>query len=797
MKNLITFFLIVLSHVLVSQIPPFIWARAVGGSGTDLGRSICNDGQGNVYVTGSYTGTVDFDPGPSVYTLSSSPYYASCYVLKLNSLGHLLWAKTIGGTSTSFGNAEGYCIKTDPAGNVYLTGIFRDNVDFDPGPGTYTLTSTLFATFTCKLNAAGLFVWVVQQPLSSSSVRASLDLDNAGNIYVCSTFSNVFDFDPGPVTYTLASAGNTDIFLQALTTNGSLIWAKSFGGTDVDGTTQIVCSKNSGNIFITGYFRSTADFDPAASTYPLTSFGMYDGFISCLSNSGNFLWAGQFGGLNYESGESICLDGSDNVYVTGGFVGTADFDPGPAQVLLSTSGALEAFVAKLSATGNLIYAKQFSVTGASASSAGTSVRTDASGNLYVAGQFNSPTDFDPGTAVYTLTPLGTRDAFLVNFNAAGNFIDVKQFNTTNVNGITIWDFFIDASKSIYGTGNFAGTGDFDPDIVNTYTLTALGFSDFHVFKLAMCNDVPVLANNYYACPGNLTLTATSSSTISWYANQIGGTALATGSVFVTPSLAPGSYTYYAGASSCTTAGTRAPVIFSVAALPSVQINASPPMLCEGSNVTLLASGADTYTWQSSVQGMSITITPTISTTYSVSGTNTLTGCANSSSLLVNYFSLPVIQITPAFQGTVCAGSNVVLSVSGANTYTWSNALSASTIAVTPSLSTTYSVIGTSSISGCSNNASIALSVVPCVSLKEEKGSEQISLFPNPVRDRLFIKTPNDLKVIVINSLGAKILEYFVLAGEPTVDLSQVSGGIYFVFVKSKNQVQTFKIVKVE
>ena len=127
----------------------FEWAKQMGGDcngyGTGSGLSVKVDLSGNVYTTGEFWGTVDFDPDSGTYNLTSNGAY-DAFVQKLDSLGHLVWVKYIGGTDYD----EGCSLDIDKNGNVFITGYFRDTVDFDPGSGVYNLTSIGTRTFLLK-----------------------------------------------------------------------------------------------------------------------------------------------------------------------------------------------------------------------------------------------------------------------------------------------------------------------------------------------------------------------------------------------------------------------------------------------------------------------------------------------------------------------------------------------------------------------------------------------------------------------------------------------------------------------
>src|SRR5258706_6482447 len=141
-------------------------------------------------------------------------------------------------------------------------------------------------------------------------------------------------------------------------------WAKQMGGTGAYAAGSSTAVDAAGNVYTSGVFSNTVDFDPGPGTYNLTSTGTYDMFISKLDSSGNFIWVKAMGGnssLDIAGGSSITLDAAGNVYITGTFEGTVDFDPGPGLFTLSVTGNFRtraSFVLKLDSDGNFIWAKQ-------------------------------------------------------------------------------------------------------------------------------------------------------------------------------------------------------------------------------------------------------------------------------------------------------------------------------------------------------------------------------------------------------------------------------------------------------
>jgi hypothetical protein len=176
-----------------------------------------------------------------------------------------------------------------------------------------------------------------------------MQMDAAGSIYLTGGFQGTADFDPGVNTSTLNSMGDYDIFIAKYDNSGNYLWAKGIGSINKDFGCAFQLD-NSNNIYLTGYFSNTADFDPGAGVSNLVSQGNYDIFIAKYDSAGNYIWAEGIGGVNQDDAFGLCKDASDNIYITGGFSGTTDFDPGANTATLSPAGMSDVFIAKYSST---------------------------------------------------------------------------------------------------------------------------------------------------------------------------------------------------------------------------------------------------------------------------------------------------------------------------------------------------------------------------------------------------------------------------------------------------------------
>jgi len=445
---------IVYCLLLTANAQNYQWAKSVGGGFTDAGFSIAIDDTGNVYVTGIFWGTADFDPGPGTANLTSAGNW-DIFFAKYNSSGNYIWAKRLGGTSSDYGRS----LALDDTGNVYITGYFRDTADFNPGPGTANLTSAgISDIFFAKYSSSGNYLWAKRLGGIWGDEGYSLALDDSGNVYVTGWFVSTADFDPGPDTANLTSVGSSDIFFAKYSSDsGNYIWAKRLGGGIGSNRGKSIAVDDTGNVYVTGDFGGTGDFDPDTGTASLTSAGDWDIFFAKYSSSGDYLWAKRLGDAFSDEGVSIALDGTGNVYVTGYFSAIPDFDPGPGTANLTSAGDWDIFFAKYSSSGNYLWAKRL---GGTDYDEGYSIALDDTGNVYVAGNFSGTADFDPGPSTANLISAGLSDIFFAKYSSSGDYLWAKRVG--DILGDGGRSIALDGMGNVYVTGSFEGTADFDP-----------------------------------------------------------------------------------------------------------------------------------------------------------------------------------------------------------------------------------------------------------------------------------------------------------------------------------------------
>ncbi|MBC7536045.1 MAG: T9SS type A sorting domain-containing protein [Ferruginibacter sp.] len=454
----------------------FEWVRTVGNADYETVVSMVIDSNKSVITAGTFsTGTVDFDPGPAVFNLTSNGSF-DIFIMELDTAGAFQWAKQIGGSEGD--EIDG--MAKDSAGNLYLTGYFVGTVDFDPGPAVNNLISTTFLNnFILKLDNNGNFIWAKQfSPNSTDNIH----VDAAGNVYITGDFAGTVDFDPGPAVVNLSSAGFTiqDGYILKLDNNGNFIWVKQLKETTGTMRVRFIQTDVSGNMYASGDFTATVDFDPNTGVSNLTSFGMTDGYILKLDAAGNFIWVKQLGGAEGSVPVSLELDATGNIFSSGNYLGTMDADPGPGtQILPGIAGNSNTFIIKLDNNGNFIFGKYFFN---STFGVGNSFMTlDRSSSLYLVGYTALGTDFDPGPAVFNM-PGGS---YLVKLDSSGNFAWGAGFNPCNVNYRYV--VATDILKNVYTAGAFACETDFDPGSP-IFNVTDNGGNDAFILKLRQCNN---------------------------------------------------------------------------------------------------------------------------------------------------------------------------------------------------------------------------------------------------------------------------------------------------------------------
>lgn len=472
MKKILLSLGILLSNLNYAQIN-YNWAKPLAGGNNEEGRSVVTDAAGNVYSTGIFSGTVDFDPGAATLSMSSSGGN-DVYISKLSASGTFLWAKKIGNTN----NESSWGIAVDGSDNVYITGSFYGTCDMNPGGlVNNAISAGQSDVFILKLDPNGNYMWAKTFGGTDFDGATSIAIDAAGNIITTGSFRGTADFDPGAGVVNYNAMGSDDIFISKLDASGNFVFAKVIGSSGQDWGNGLAIYAGS-QILVTGTFQNTADFDPGAGTTNLTSVGSFDIFVLKLDVNGNFDWAKSMGGTGTDQGRSIAMDGSGQAYICGEFFLTTDFDPGAGTFTLTSNGNSDAFICKLDGgNGNFQFAKQI---GGINPDFAYSIKID-NYEAYIAGTFIGTVDFNPGPGTYTLaTASGLHDGFIVKLNNSGIFSEAFALGGSGNDGC--YGIHTDGNGALYATGWYSNTVDFDPGTA-TNPLISMGLTDVFVLKL--------------------------------------------------------------------------------------------------------------------------------------------------------------------------------------------------------------------------------------------------------------------------------------------------------------------------
>ena len=370
------------------------WSVQFGSDSFEDGRSVALDSSGNVYVTGTTSGSL----------FASIAGESDAFVAKYDTDGNKVWAKQFGSVHREWGNG----VVLDSSGNVYVTG---------------TTMGSLFASiagesdaFVAKYDTDGNKVWAKQFGSDLNDSSNNIVIDPSGNVYVTGTTSgSISDIN----------IGSDDAFVAKYDTDGNKVWAKQFGNDLlVEGIG--IAANSSGNVYVTGYAKGDL-FG--------TNMGIVDAFVAKYDTDGNKVWAKQFGSDNRDIGFGIAADSSDNVYVTGHTNG---------DLFGRNTGAYDVFVVKYSPDGIEKWAKQF---GNDSLEEHVGITTDPFDNVYITGVINdSPSGNDIDS---------DDDVFVTKYAKNGIEKWSVQFGSDSFEGGN--DITVDSSGNVYVTGTTSGS----------------------------------------------------------------------------------------------------------------------------------------------------------------------------------------------------------------------------------------------------------------------------------------------------------------------------------------------------
>lgn len=368
----------------------WLWAKGEGGLGNDAANSIAVDEDGNTYVTGNLAGEAEFS---GVNVVGNGVY--DVFLAKYDAGGNLLWVKNAGSMSNDQGNAVKY-----KNGFLYLTGYFNDTAHFE---NMDIISKGDLDVFVAKYSASnGGLVWVRGAGGPYFDYAYTLDLDDAGNIYIGGYYNYATQFD---TVHLSTSNIFSESFIAKYSNSGSLIWAKSSLGSATNQLTGLAFD-NQHSIYVTGFF--SGNFKIANSTNISSATQSYDIFLAKIDLNGNAEWIRRAGSIYEDASHAVACDKSGNAIINGYFAGTANF--GSNSVTYFDYN--DVFTAKYDTAGNNLWARAGR---GHQLDAGFAVTTDDAGNIFATGIFEDLIDFDGN-----ILDAVDKDIFVVSYDANGN-----------------------------------------------------------------------------------------------------------------------------------------------------------------------------------------------------------------------------------------------------------------------------------------------------------------------------------------------------------------------------------------
>ena len=410
-----------------------LWAKTWGSSRRDVAYGVAVDSLGYSYVVGPFMDTVDFNPDPAISELHTSNaisgtiYHNNIYLSKFAPDGAFVWVRTWGPAyvTGAAGGAEGYMVAID--GNaLYVVGDFSGGTtDFNPWGGHDYHTNhpsvsgpTFFDAFLSKFDLDGNFQWAKTWGGEGYDDGPGVAIDSSGNVYVSGMYaSQTINFDPAGGSQGLGHPAQdsgilVDVFLSKFDADGNFQWVRTWGGQGAEDAMGLAVVDSADNIYVAGRFMSTnCDFNPGGIPDLHSTHGGQDAFVSKFDASGNFQWARTWGGSDSDNVMSLALDEWGNVYTSGWFSGSFDFNPGSAVDTHAANGGRDMFLTQYAPNGNYQWTRTW---GGSSDDSGV-IGLSGSGRLYAAGAFAASVDFDPGPDSELHLANGATDAFLSQF----------------------------------------------------------------------------------------------------------------------------------------------------------------------------------------------------------------------------------------------------------------------------------------------------------------------------------------------------------------------------------------------
>ena len=446
---IVIFLLGILSATQINAQFSYDWGVILTDEYSQRVTSMALDDNDNVYLAGLFLYSIDLDPGPGTTEVNAD--FRGAFLAKYSKDGELLWAVNLNMATSQQSPNQLPDLDVDGAGNCYIIGqqeegLVKENIYF------------------AKYSPDGVKIWDYEIVGESGNHDIGWTVSGMtdGSCVVAGFFEGTKDFAPGEEIFELISAGIDDLFLAKYNEDGTLNWAKNFGGATYS-QTRIYDLKVDleGAIYFVGPRHMTFDFDPIDSTTNSIFSGSTKGYVAKYNSDGNFSWVKQWDdhgseGIAYQ----IAIDHDNNFIVTGIFSSLIDFDFSQDSSIVYSVDNLDVFVAKYSSQGELFWGIPLRSSGWNY---GKSLAVDTNNNIHVTGSFRNGEegfDLDPSESNAIFYNSGFSDIFYAIYNEDGHYIN--GFTIGGEDGETSIDIKMDSENSMVMAGWYSSDSlDFD------------------------------------------------------------------------------------------------------------------------------------------------------------------------------------------------------------------------------------------------------------------------------------------------------------------------------------------------
>ncbi len=699
-----------------SSVGALSWATYYGGQINDYGYSCSVEVGGGVYMGGTTYSSVNIGtPGTFQPSYSGTGSNSDGFLVKFNSIGVRTWGTYYGAGAS--GESIVSCA-SDPTGNIYITGSANPSSTVLTTAGCHqSLPGGGNDAYLAKFQSNGLRTWSTIYGGAAADDATVCAVDASGNVYLGGSTTGTSPIGviaSAAAHQTIFAGGFEDGFLSKFNSLGVRQWGTFYGGSGDDGITGCAFDP-SGNVYISGFSSTpTSTVIATSGSYQQTfGGGGADAMLAEFSAAGIRTWGSYYGGSGTDIGNDCTLDLTSNIYITGRTASLGNIASVGSHQPTNAGGTYDGFLAKFTNCANLTV----TIVGSSTLCSGTNLTLTASGagmttytwstgatssSIVISPTVNTTYTITSGTAtagcIYTdVQTVSVSTTPTVNISAGS--LTVCSGSSTNLTAIG-------ASTYTWNTGATTTLIAVSPTITTIYTATgtaANSCKDTQTISIsAVANPtVNITASSATLCSGSSSsLTASGASTYSW----------STGATTTVIAVSPTITTIYT-ATGTSVAGCKDTQTLSLTVTTTPTLVTNNYTICAGGTATLIASGATTYSWNTGATTPSITVTPTANIVYTITGSNG--ACTDVNTVSVTVGSSLSIVVTPSVPA-ICIGNSGTLTASGAITYTWSTGSNSTSVVISPTINTTYTVNGTSGACAGSKTITMVVNLNPTV-----------------------------------------------------------------------------------